>query len=110
MTDATPAALGYRWPAEWERHAATWLAWPHNPETWPGRIDGAISAVVAMVRALAPHEAVAILVDASEGLIEVLPRILGAAQLDESNGEPHGAVGTPPTGGPQPQQSPRPRA
>jgi agmatine deiminase len=62
-TDATPAQRGYRWPAEWERHAGTWLAWPHNPETWPGRIDGAISAVVAMVRALAPHEAVAILVD-----------------------------------------------
>ncbi len=29
-----PAALGYRMPAEWEKHEATWLAWPHNPETW----------------------------------------------------------------------------
>ena len=26
----TPAALGYRMPAEWEPHAATWLAWPHE--------------------------------------------------------------------------------
>ncbi len=25
----TPAALGYRMPAEWEPHAATWIAWPH---------------------------------------------------------------------------------
>ena len=31
-----PAMLGYRWPAEWEPHAATWLAWPHKPNTWPG--------------------------------------------------------------------------
>ena len=32
----TPAALGYRMPAEWAPHAATWLSWPHNAETWPG--------------------------------------------------------------------------
>ena len=31
----TPNALGYRMPAEWEPHDATWLAWPHNAETWP---------------------------------------------------------------------------
>lgn len=30
-----PVQLGYRLPAEWEKHEATWLAWPHNPETWP---------------------------------------------------------------------------
>ena len=29
-----PAAQGYEMPAEWERHEATWLAWPHNPEHW----------------------------------------------------------------------------
>jgi hypothetical protein len=28
---ATPHSLGYRMPAEWEPHAATWLAWPHEP-------------------------------------------------------------------------------
>lgn len=32
----TPAQLGYRMPAEWETHRATWLTYPHNPETWPG--------------------------------------------------------------------------
>ena len=26
-------------PAEWEPHAATWLAWPHNPEDWPGKFQ-----------------------------------------------------------------------
>lgn len=34
--DLTPRQLGYRWPAEWEPHAGTWIAWPHNEQTWPG--------------------------------------------------------------------------
>jgi agmatine deiminase len=33
----TPRAGGYRMPAEWEPHAATWLAWPHHPTDWPGK-------------------------------------------------------------------------
>jgi len=36
---ATPRQLGYRMPAEWEPHEATWLAWPHNPEDWPGKFQ-----------------------------------------------------------------------
>jgi len=36
----TPAAAGYRMPAEWEPHAATWLSWP-RPEgiSFPGRFE-----------------------------------------------------------------------
>ena len=30
-----------RLPAEFEAHAATWLAWPHNAETWPGCLEQA---------------------------------------------------------------------
>lgn len=33
----TPAALGFRMPAEWEPQAAVWLSWPHNHATWPGQ-------------------------------------------------------------------------
>jgi len=57
----TPAQLGYRWPAEWERHAATWLAWPHNPDTWPGRIDAIPRIWAELVRVLCEHETVNIL-------------------------------------------------
>jgi agmatine deiminase len=35
----TPKALGYRFPAEFEPHAATWLSWPHKEASWPGKID-----------------------------------------------------------------------
>ena len=36
---ATAAALGYRMPAEWEPHEATWIAWPHNRTDWPGKFE-----------------------------------------------------------------------
>jgi len=62
VSDATPRALGYRWPAEWEPHRASWLAWPHNPDTWPGRLPAAIGGFVAIVRVLHEHEPVHILV------------------------------------------------
>lgn len=63
-----PAALGYRMPAEWEPHAATWLAWPHKEESWPGKFEPIPAVWVEMVRALAPHERVNILVnDAAAG-------------------------------------------
>ncbi|MBN1159253.1 MAG: agmatine deiminase family protein [Bacteroidales bacterium] len=35
----TLKALGYRFPAEWEKHASTWLSYPHNELSWPGRIN-----------------------------------------------------------------------
>jgi agmatine deiminase len=48
-------------PAEWERHEATWIAWPHHEPDWPGKI-GAIPWVYAeIVRALHQHERVEIL-------------------------------------------------
>lgn len=58
-----PAALDYRMPAEWEPHAATWLAWPHKAESWPGLFERIPPVWVAIARALAPHERVAILVN-----------------------------------------------
>ena len=50
-------------PAEWEPHAATWLAWPHKEESWPGNFAPIPRVWVEMVRALAPHEHVNILVN-----------------------------------------------
>jgi agmatine deiminase len=34
----TPRDLGYHFPAEWEMHVATWLSYPHNEASWPGKI------------------------------------------------------------------------
>jgi agmatine deiminase len=58
---STPHERGFRMPAEWEPHRATWLAWPHARD-WPGKA-GAIPWVFAeMVRHLCPSERVRILV------------------------------------------------
>ncbi|MGH9874823.1 MAG: agmatine deiminase family protein [Pyrinomonadaceae bacterium] len=59
----TPAELGYRMPAEWHRHAATWLTWPKNPETWPDRVPQVEEIFLQMMAAVAPHEIVNLLVD-----------------------------------------------
>jgi len=34
----TPLQLGYHFPAEWEPHSSTWLSYPHNETSWPGKI------------------------------------------------------------------------
>ncbi|HVT09256.1 MAG TPA: agmatine deiminase family protein [Polyangia bacterium] len=57
----TPAALGFRMPAEWEPHAATWLAWPHEPRDWPGKLAPIPWVYGEVVRHLARGERVRIL-------------------------------------------------
>ena len=61
--DATPAADAgkVRWPAEWEKHDATWIAWPHHEPDWPGKFEPIRWVYAEIVRALAPHETVQIL-------------------------------------------------
>lgn len=59
--------MGYRMPAEWEPHSATWLSWPHNPNTWPGQDMSEVEEVyVAMIRALDLGEIVNLLVNDNE--------------------------------------------
>jgi agmatine deiminase len=56
--DAIPKQLGYRLPAEWEEHEATWLSWPHKEASWPGKIETIFPFYVQMVAALARSETV----------------------------------------------------
>ena len=59
----TPAALGYRLPAEWEPHEATWIGWPHNLTDWPGKFAPIPWVYGEIVRRIAPGEIVRILVN-----------------------------------------------
>jgi agmatine deiminase len=61
-TFKTPSQLGYTMPAEWERHAATWLGWPHNETDWPGKLDTIRWVYGEMVRKIEAGETVRILV------------------------------------------------
>ena len=61
------AALGYRMPAEWEPHAATWLAWPHFHGDWPGKFEPIPWVYAEIVRNLARHERVELIVNDAAG-------------------------------------------
>lgn len=62
LLDIEPAAHGFRMPAEWERHRATWIAWPHHQRDWAGKLATIHWDYVEMVRQIHAGEAVAILV------------------------------------------------
>jgi agmatine deiminase len=50
-----------RMPAEWEKHDATWIGWPHHEPDWPGKFGPIPWVYAEIVRALAPFERVEIL-------------------------------------------------
>jgi agmatine deiminase len=62
-TGKRPRTLGLRMPGEWEPHAATWIAWPQNPEDWPGKFQPIPWVYADIVRLLARVEDVHILVN-----------------------------------------------
>jgi agmatine deiminase len=60
--DQTSASLGCRMPAEWEPHAATWIAWPHNRDDWPRKHTPIGWVYTEIVRHLSSVERVHIVV------------------------------------------------
>ncbi len=77
MATKTPRDLGYRMPAEWQPHAATWLSWP-RPDgiSFPDRYPEALPTLGEMVRMLAPHERVEINVR-DEGIEAIARQAIG---------------------------------
>lgn len=72
-----PSALGYRMPAEWEPHESTWLAWPHLRGDWPGKFEPIPWVYAEIVRNVARHERVDLIVKserAENGARAVLER------------------------------------
>lgn len=63
MSPEYPALLGYHMPAEWQPHAATWLAWPHNTETWPDRLRDVEAIYLRLIAILHRQETVHLLVN-----------------------------------------------
>lgn len=56
-----PSPVSCSIPAEWEPHAATWIAWPHHEPDWPGKLEPIPWVYAEIVRALHRHERVEIL-------------------------------------------------
>jgi len=59
----TSSLSRYRFPAEWEPHAASWLAWPHYRDDWPGKFEPIPWVYAEIIRHLARHERVELIVN-----------------------------------------------
>jgi agmatine deiminase len=60
--DAPITTVAFRMPAEWEPHAATWLAWPHYRGDWPGKFEPIPWVYAEIIRHLVRHERVELIV------------------------------------------------
>ena len=80
-SERRPVELGYRWPAEWESHTATWVAWPHNQATWPKRYDKIPTLFAAFVRTLAEFEPVHLLAGGPESCAAATAMFRGEAAV-----------------------------
>ncbi|MCA9269916.1 MAG: agmatine deiminase family protein [Planctomycetales bacterium] len=81
LPSPTPRQMGYRMPAEWEPHAATWLSFPHKEASWPGRLEAAQRTFAAMVAALATSETVHVNVN-DEAMEAAARRLFDEARVD----------------------------
>ncbi len=61
MDNAPGTTSRYYWAPEWHPHEATWIAWPHNPDTWPGAFEGVPATFERVIRTLAEVETVHVL-------------------------------------------------
>ena len=67
MIEISPSEKGYRMPAEWEPHEATWISWPQpDCNSFPGSYDRVLPTFIKMVEALAESEIVRINVSGVE--------------------------------------------
>ena len=90
-SNVTAAASSYRWPAEWEAHQATWIAWPHEETDWPGKFEPIKWVYAEIVRVLSESEHVHILVH--DSIVEQeASAVLAAAGLDKSRYSLHQAA------------------
>jgi agmatine deiminase len=78
---ALPAALGYRMPAEWEPHAATWISWPHKRESWPGKFEPIPPLYARLISTLAKFEPVNVLAGGAAVMAEAKSLVGGVSQV-----------------------------
>ena len=56
----TPQQLGFHFPAEWEKHTATWLSFPHKEASWPGKIETIYKPYCQFIKTVSEGEFVCI--------------------------------------------------
>lgn len=82
--EGIPSEAGYYFPVEWAPHEACWLSWPHNRDTWPGKMDKIWPAYLEFVKLLSLSEKVFINVNSPEMAKNVHSMIFAhGAEMDQ---------------------------
>src|ERR1039458_5434380 len=93
----SPASLGFSMPAEWETHEGTWLAWPHHPTDWPGKLNTIRWVYTEIARKIGAGETVRLLVRSkaeASSAARYLERAGGAGAAVEFIVHPPNGAGT----------------
>jgi agmatine deiminase len=77
----TPRELGYHMPAEWEPHSAIWLAWPHDPTTFPDRVEEVEQTYVEITQHIHQSECVSLFVK-DQAMKQKATKLLRQADVD----------------------------
>lgn len=80
----TPKELGFHFPAEFAKHTATWLSWPHKEASWPGKIATIYPRYAEFIRRVAEGERVNINVT-NDAMMHAATRYLNEAGADLQN-------------------------
>ncbi len=84
LMEKTPIELGYSMPAEWEKHDAIWLAWPHDPQTFPDRVGKVENVYVKIIGSICESEKVNLFVK-NEGMKARVLKLLERNPIDPEN-------------------------
>src|SRR5580765_7334455 len=79
ISQPSPKELGYRFPAEFEPHTATWLSWPQKEDSWPGKIERIYTPYCLFIKALAENESVHINVSNEEMKLFATEKLQGVS-------------------------------
>lgn len=77
----TPKQLGYYFPAEFAKHTATWLSWPHKEASWPGKINTIFPVYAEFVKRVAEGELVNI------NIVDEAMKQFAVQQLEKVNAD-----------------------
>lgn len=80
---STPSELGYCIRPEWAPHRATWISWPHNKESWPGKFEPVPEIFAKLVRALLPHEEVHVCANSYEMEDELVDIVFNSEEVSK---------------------------